>query len=153
MNGQLTVEEFVLGSENLIKSAAIFNETSRDTIDMRLCRISSDTAYSMTASVYLEISQTVQVFYSSAFQTPVFYLIDYSLTDVQPTGFGRAKFSFIEHPVTGFPCCYLHPCQTAKVMSEQGYGNPTEYLFKWLGIYGNDLPIKLPMGFFNCKDK
>ena len=152
MDGKLTAAEFREAAEGLLAAVQEYNgkaAAEEDVIDATLHHISAGTAYLTTAPVYLELFRAVQIFYSPPFQTPVAYFALERMHDA-PTaaGFGAARLSCTEHPVTGLPCCYLHPCQTASIMGELGCHGPTDYLLKWLGIYGNDLPVRPPHRLF-----
>lgn len=106
-----------------------------------------------TASVYLQIGETAQVFYSPSYQVPVFYFpYDNTLTAV---GSGEGpKISYAEHPITGLPVSFLHPCQTAAVIGELYANSPFGLLLKWLGAYWQEVPnVRIPAKFFSILNR
>jgi hypothetical protein len=104
--------------------------------------------------VYLELGNGVQVFYSPSFQVPTLHFpYNYKSIELE-----EGKISYTEHPITGLPCLFLHPCQTAAVMEEillVGKNEMTfvgNYLWAWLAVYAKDIPsLTIPMEFFSTK--
>lgn len=155
--GLLSPQDFLLGVTELVHSAAEYNKLAPthhyELVDIKALPL-PDRAYCATDASYLRLnSGLVEVFYSPSFQVPVFYLspdfIQSSI--VQGVGF-NAMITFTEHPVTGLPSCYLHPCRTATIMEELRPATPLDYLKKWLGAHQNLLPPPygpvLPAEFF-----
>lgn len=59
-----------------------------------------------------------------------------------------------EHPVTGMPAYFVHPCRTQNVMGpllegggdcEFGARDSVEYLMLWLGVIGASVGLSVPM--------
>ena len=53
-----------------------------------------------------------------------------------------------DHPVTGTPAFFVHPCQTAAAISTvAGHGEvaPERYLFLWMGLIGQSVGLNVPM--------
>mmetsp|Transcript_19555 Transcript_19555/g.21747 ORF Transcript_19555/g.21747 Transcript_19555/m.21747 type:complete len:174 (+) Transcript_19555:41-562(+) len=92
------------------------------------------------------------IVYSSTYTVPVLYFNVYNLDGslLTPEEFRKSlpqhlsnekqKWNFItqdEHPITGVPCNYIHPCQTQQVMEQLLQGAATsDYLLTWLSMYG-----------------
>ena len=54
-----------------------------------------------------------------------------------------------DHPITGIPCFWIHPCRTPEAMRElcRAVGEtvaPLQYLLLWLGIVGGAVGLALP---------
>lgn len=66
--------------------------------------------------------------------------------------------SITDHPVTGRPVFFIHPCQTAGVMQEvlkgaMGKGNvtPQEYVLLWIGALGGCVGLNVPLELVRAK--
>ncbi|KAG7007199.1 hypothetical protein G7Y79_00011g030970 [Physcia stellaris] len=54
------------------------------------------------------------------------------------------------HPITDFPCFFIHPCNTAEAMGELLRGRAVgafEYLLIWLGLVGSCVGLFVPKEF------
>lgn len=52
-----------------------------------------------------------------------------------------------DHPSTGLPVYFVHPCHTADAMRASFEGSevkPLEYMMLWFGIIGTSVGITLP---------
>jgi ubiquitin-like-conjugating enzyme ATG10 len=52
------------------------------------------------------------------------------------------------HPVTGIPTFFIHPCQTADALREVAGGRNVshqEYILLWLGIVGGSVGLNAPL--------
>jgi hypothetical protein len=144
-DGRIEEEEFVESIKAFVKFAAEYNLSARRILRVRMVEIKK--YYELTAPIYLDFENDVQVFYSPTYQVPVFYFT----TDVNECGgFRTVKTSFAEHPITGLPCYYLHPCQTATILSElASTSTPLNYLLAWIGIYAKEIPnLEIAMELF-----
>ncbi|KAF2015891.1 hypothetical protein BU24DRAFT_462113 [Aaosphaeria arxii CBS 175.79] len=60
-----------------------------------------------------------------------------------------------DHPLTGSPVFFIHPCQTAAVM-EASVGNkeltPVEYLMVWIGAMGGCVGLNIPIALAQNDD-
>ncbi|KAL2355097.1 autophagy-related protein Atg10 [Cryomyces antarcticus] len=66
--------------------------------------------------------------------------------DVQSGGV-MGGISMTDHPVTGLPAFFVHPCKTAEAMEQVRPDRdvkPEEYLLLWLGIVGASAGLHLP---------
>ncbi|KAK4984168.1 hypothetical protein LTR66_008585, partial [Elasticomyces elasticus] len=55
--------------------------------------------------------------------------------------------SATEHPITGLPCYFVHPCKTADAMRPlcAGGGVGAErYVLRWLGLVGGGVGLNVP---------
>nr|POE63213.1 ubiquitin-like-conjugating enzyme atg10 [Quercus suber] len=60
------------------------------------------------------------------------------------------SLSFAEHPITGVPAYFVHPCRTADAMSavvRERNVTPEEYLLAWTGIVGACVGLQVSTGF------
>ena len=53
------------------------------------------------------------------------------------------------HPITGLPCFWVHPCNSAEAVgvvlgNVEGKNKPLEYLMVWIGIVGAVIGFNLP---------
>ncbi|KAK9471881.1 uncharacterized protein V1510DRAFT_403701 [Dipodascopsis tothii] len=58
----------------------------------------------------------------------------------------RGAVSQGEHPATGLPAFFVHPCMTAEALAELATAGPIRldtYLAAWLGIYGSAVGLEL----------
>lgn len=62
--------------------------------------------------------------------------------------------SMAEHPLTGMPAYFVHPCRTQEVMApllegredpKSNAGDPVEYLMLWLGVIGASVGLNVPV--------
>ncbi|KAF2769813.1 hypothetical protein EJ03DRAFT_350864 [Teratosphaeria nubilosa] len=111
-----------------------------------------------------------EIIYSASYQVPVLYL-----SATPPSGTGLTSLGHIydllvpsqcrnqiesmgvmgalsmsEHPITGLPVFFVHPCRTAEAMAEvvQMRGDslsPAEYLMMWLGLVGPSVGLSMPV--------
>lgn len=59
--------------------------------------------------------------------------------------------SMAEHPVTGLPAYFVHPCHTQEAMATVTGGKtvaPDRYLLLWLGIIGSSVSLSMPVEIF-----
>lgn len=66
--------------------------------------------------------------------------------------------SMAEHPVSGAPAYFVHPCRTQEVLGAlvgdggeggrrgDGYGTGLEYLMRWFGVIGASVGLSVPVG-------
>lgn len=63
--------------------------------------------------------------------------------------------SMAEHPVSGVPAYFVHPCRTQEVLSPlldgcrsspESLKTPEEYLMLWFGIIGASVGLNVPVG-------
>nr|POE82718.1 ubiquitin-like-conjugating enzyme atg10 [Quercus suber] len=111
-----------------------------------------------------------EVVYSASYQVPVLYVTFQHLPEpglpslervyellvppelapqLQAVGV-MGSLSFSEHPVTGFPAYFVHPCRTAEVMGSvvgDGKVGPEEYLLAWLGMMGTSVGLSVSADF------
>lgn len=154
------MEDFALGAARLVEQAAKYNnaETALERgklVDLRLLTV-PEAPYFTTGPVYLRFnSGPIEVFYSASFQVPLLYLgLDQGegvLATAADDPLDTAA-TCTEHPITGLPTLYLHPCQTAALMAERLPMDPLDYLIKWVGAYQALIPALhnalLPVEFF-----
>jgi ubiquitin-like-conjugating enzyme ATG10 len=60
-----------------------------------------------------------------------------------------------DHPITGRPVFFIHPCQTAEVMEASvGKRNvaPEEYLITWIGALGKCVGLDVPLALMQQDD-
>ncbi|PJF18803.1 hypothetical protein PSACC_01374 [Paramicrosporidium saccamoebae] len=138
----MRTEEFEEAVMQLVAWTREYNLDAKKTVSISAVDIHK--CYATTSSVYLQLDNDVQVFYSPSFQVPVLYFP----YNTKSTEFGEGKISYTEHPITGLPCLFLHPCQTAAVMKEMPFVE--NYLWAWLAVYVKDVPaLTIPMEFFS----
>lgn len=61
--------------------------------------------------------------------------------------------SMTEHPITGMPAYFVHPCRTQEVMApllgvedlKSNTGDPIKYLMLWLGVIGASVGLSVPV--------
>lgn len=56
--------------------------------------------------------------------------------------------SMTDHPVTGMPAYFVHPCRTAEAMdavTEHRNVTPDGYLLMWLGMVGPSVGLDVPI--------
>lgn len=57
--------------------------------------------------------------------------------------------SMTDHPVSGLPAYFVHPCRTADAMADvvgrATVPRPTEYLLLWLGLVGASVGLHVPI--------
>ncbi|KAI8935763.1 hypothetical protein NX059_007283 [Plenodomus lindquistii] len=63
-----------------------------------------------------------------------------------------------DHPVTGRPVFFIHPCQTAGLMDEvagkrKGGVTAEEYLLMWIGALGGCVGLNVPMGLIKVEEE
>ncbi|KAK5715615.1 hypothetical protein LTR15_010261 [Elasticomyces elasticus] len=86
-------------------------------------------------------------------------------TQLQHAGGPLGALSLIDHPVTGMPAFFIHPCRTAEGMAAVTHaqiddrerkaavkgvdyaprGKPVEYLMRWLGLVGSTVGLSVPV--------
>lgn len=139
----LSAREFEEALRILLRLAAQYNETAQVPVAWRVKSTPGD-CFLTTAAVYLQLAPGVEVFYSPCYQLPVLYLSGDRLCDMAAAPsvqFGESqKLSYTEHPISGLPCIYLHPCNTAQVLRELGPKSPTDLLLRWLGLFNALVP-------------
>ncbi|KAK4979520.1 hypothetical protein LTR28_004217 [Elasticomyces elasticus] len=55
--------------------------------------------------------------------------------------------SATEHPITGLPCYFVHPCKTADAMRPLCAGGEVDaegYVLRWLGLVGGGVGLNVP---------
>lgn len=150
----ISEDEFVQAAHELLQHAYAFNIAHQcHEIDIRLIRTPSN-AYSSTASCFLRLADVHDIIYQPSFQLPTLYNTrcgDEVLDDQQKFG-SDAMWSYTEHPISGLPCLFLHPCNTATIMSELlSSGSRPLFLLSWMGIYNQIANLNLPLEFFAVK--
>jgi ubiquitin-like-conjugating enzyme ATG10 len=51
------------------------------------------------------------------------------------------------HPITGTPAFFVHPCQTADAMRSLEFSNRgIDYLIAWIGLIGSSVGLHVPVG-------
>jgi ubiquitin-like-conjugating enzyme ATG10 len=53
-----------------------------------------------------------------------------------------------DHPVTGLPSFFIHPCQTQTAMASlhiDQFGQPDDYLLAWIGMIGSTVGLSVPL--------
>jgi len=65
--------------------------------------------------------------------------------------------SMTDHPVTGLPSYFVHPCRSQEAMANVTTGRPVrpdEYMLLWLGLIGQSVglnaPLELGRSLGNC---
>ncbi|KAK5173393.1 uncharacterized protein LTR77_002074 [Saxophila tyrrhenica] len=57
--------------------------------------------------------------------------------------------SMTEHPISGMPTYFIHPCRTAEAMNDlmkcKGAAKPAEYILLWLGLVGPSVGLTVPV--------
>ncbi|TKA51318.1 hypothetical protein B0A55_12189 [Friedmanniomyces simplex] len=102
------------------------------------------------------------IVYSPSYRVPVLYLTlkhapganIYELLvpvshqpQMQNTGLS-GSLSLTDHPVTGLPVYFVHPCRTAEAMAAvRGVSSegPIEYLMLWFGLVGSSVGLAVPV--------
>ncbi|KAK5697495.1 hypothetical protein LTR97_007633 [Elasticomyces elasticus] len=71
---------------------------------------------------------------------------------LQHAGGSLGALSLTDHPITGLPAYFIHPCRTAEGMAAVtksgeigGRGGPMEYLMRWLGLVGPSVDLAVPL--------
>lgn len=70
---------------------------------------------------------------------------------VRPPGLGNTALVDVrqDHPITGLPVFFVHPCNTATALTEVLEPNkmvtPADYMSLWLGIVGGSVGLSLPV--------
>ena len=147
----LTAEEFTAAVDNLIRYCRGYNDFARVPIELQLVPVCKP--YMSTARSYLQLNNTFDIVYCPIYQVPILYSrqsAHVSLNMLQPD-----MCSFTEHPITGIPCAFFHPCMTATIMKElleEGNSNPLQYLITWLSVYNRLADLCIPLQFFANKD-
>ncbi|GAB7357236.1 hypothetical protein MBLNU459_g8216t1 [Dothideomycetes sp. NU459] len=113
----------------------------------------------VTYDILLSPSYQVPVLYlsanrgpSSTCQLPLSELYDVVVPEatraaLQSVGVMGAV-SMTDHPATGLPVYFVHPCRTAEALrasSETNQVSPGEYLLLWLGIIGGTVGLRVPL--------
>ena len=157
--GRLTLGDFALGAVRLVERAAKYNVQAPliggRCVDLRVLAV-PEAPYCETGPVYLRFnSGPIEVFYSAPFQVPILYLSPDEYRCCSEGGAANPLDTMItctEHPITGLPTLYLHPCQTAALMAERLPTDPLDYMIKWIGAYQALIPVLrnalLPADFF-----
>lgn len=151
---RISDNEFAQAAYELFQHARAFNRAGRcaEEVDVRLIHTPRD-AHSSTAGCYLRLADTHDIVYQPSFQVPTLYRMDGS--DLAPRNGqyfgGNAMWSYTEHPISGLPCLFLHPCNTAAIMDELALGRERPLLLQWLGIYNRLANLQLPPEFFATK--
>ncbi|KAK1074885.1 hypothetical protein LTR12_002404 [Friedmanniomyces endolithicus] len=109
-----------------------------------------------------ELVVLYDIVYSPSYRVPVLYLTHRSdpsadmhelltpaLYKPQLRGTGPlGALSMTDHPVTGIPAYFVHPCRTAEGMAAVGgmsAQEPVEYLLLWLGLVGPGVGLAIPV--------
>ncbi|KAK4951252.1 hypothetical protein LTR10_010225 [Elasticomyces elasticus] len=77
-------------------------------------------------------------------------------TQLQHAGGSLGALSLTDHPITGLPAYFIHPCRTAESMaaivsslhvvgSRAAEGGEIGYLMQWLGLVGPSVDLTVPM--------
>ena len=56
--------------------------------------------------------------------------------------------SMTDHPISGMPAYFVHPCRTSEAMSAVTAGKdvtPEQYLLMWLGLVGPSVGLEVPV--------
>ena len=55
--------------------------------------------------------------------------------------------SMTDHPITGLPAYFVHPCRTAEAMRGMldGEVKPEAYLLMWFGLIGGGVGLEVPV--------
>lgn len=57
--------------------------------------------------------------------------------------------SMTEHPITGLPAYFVHPCLTQDAMLAQNmecdHSPPVMYLLRWIGLIGTSVGLSIPV--------
>ena len=64
--------------------------------------------------------------------------------------------SMTDHPVTGTPAYFVHPCRTAEAMSAvtaRRNMRPEGYLLAWLGLIGPSIGLQVPLELAKAMSK
>ncbi|KAK5705662.1 hypothetical protein LTR17_021486 [Elasticomyces elasticus] len=107
------------------------------------------------------------IVYSPSYHVPVLYisLLPGTGTDIhdllvptshkaplQHAGGPLGALSLTDHPVTGMPAYFVHPCRTGEGMAaitmssvDGGQVNSVEYLMRWLGLVGPSVGLFVPV--------
>lgn len=56
----------------------------------------------------------------------------------------QGSISQQEHPILGLPFYYIHPCDTASLMSQVDLSNINYYIMSWLSFFGPLIGLYLP---------
>lgn len=107
-----------------------------------------------------------EILHSPSYQVPVLYISFKSLSRPTPDevyellvpeayrGQVRAvgvmgALSVTEHPITGLPVYFVHPCRTQEIMAQrrswEGEARPEEYLMVWMGVIGASVGLSVPV--------
>ncbi|CAK4029568.1 Hypothetical predicted protein [Lecanosticta acicola] len=97
------------------------------------------------------------IIYSPSYQVPVLYIqcptSNFSPDCLVPSAYKRqinsvgvmGALSMTEHPVTGLPVYFVHPCRTQEMMAARGQLGPEEYLMVWFGVIGAGVGLNVPV--------
>ncbi|KAK3623399.1 hypothetical protein LTR56_010407 [Elasticomyces elasticus] len=79
---------------------------------------------------------------------------------LQHAGGSLGALSLTDHPITGLPAYFIHPCRTAEGMAAitksgevGGRGGPMEYLMRWLGLVGPSVGLSVPVRLAQAMSK
>lgn len=105
-----------------------------------------------------------EILHSTSYQVPVLYISFKSLPRPTPEEVYKllvpeayrdqvravgvmGALSVTEHPITGLPVYFVHPCRTQEVMAGHrgGEGRPEEYLMVWMGAIGASVGLSVPV--------
>ena len=96
-------------------------------------------------------SYRVPVLYLSSWQPPSIKLLDLigraNKPEAMQPGGPEAALSMTDHPVTGRPAYFVHPCRTAEAiwsLSKSRELRPEEYLMLWFGLVGSTVGLAVP---------
>ncbi|KAK0275302.1 hypothetical protein LTR35_010877 [Friedmanniomyces endolithicus] len=102
------------------------------------------------------------IVYSPSYRVPVLYLTcrgdsSADIHEILTTALHKPQLrstgplgapSLTDHPVTGIPAYFVHPCRTAEAMAAVGGTStraPVEYLSLWLGLVGPGVGLAIPV--------
>lgn len=148
-SGRISPTDFDTGCVALFEHGAECGRNAPLPFDLRLVRLGKS-AYSLPSQFHLasrDGDTDYHAIYSPVFQVPVMYIVRAQHPVLHCTFSREGQLGYEEHPVTGLPCVYMHPCQTAQIMDEMGPCGPAEYLARWFVLYARLAGLCLPASF------
>lgn len=155
----------------IVKRLSLISSLSHDNVIEETGVAAEDEEIDTEALVRPVISSTARVQYdivhSVSYQVPVLYITfknlpaDYRMSvdivynllvpvqykqQIRIVGIMGA-LSMTEHPVTGVPAYFVHPCRTAEAMGDIVRGQsiePARYLMLWVGMIGSSVGLHVP---------
>ncbi|KAK0355243.1 hypothetical protein LTR91_021882 [Friedmanniomyces endolithicus] len=140
-----------------------FSNGGSDPVEAAVAEDDDEEALERSPSVLRpELIVLYDIVYSPSYRVPVVYLTRMSgesagihdlLTpalykpQLQSTG-PLGALSLKDHPVTGLPAYFVHPCRTAEGMATVGGTStraPVEYFSLWLGLVGPGVGLAIPV--------